>query len=148
MRSFSESPIFFQVQLYGFRIQNADGDLFPVMGGQGGDPQIQIPPLDPDFDAPVLGDLFFGDVHARHDLDPRGDRPLNQFGEFESLHQDAVDPLPDLDGFFPRFKMNIAGLIAGRVNDDAVHEPDNRGGFAFADDLFDPLLEVHSSAPR
>ena len=36
--------------------------------------------------------------------------------------------------------MNIAGLVAGRMNDDAVHEPDDRGRFAFANDLFDPVI--------
>ena len=61
-------------------IEEPHDHALAVDGGDGGDPEVQVPATDLHPNAPVLGEAALGDVHLGHELDPGDDRGLKAPG--------------------------------------------------------------------
>jgi hypothetical protein len=60
--------------------EQADHELLAGEGGDGRDTRIDLAMVDRDATPAVLWTAAFGDIHARHDLDPRDDQRLHLLG--------------------------------------------------------------------
>ena len=77
-------------------------------------------------DPSVLGLALLGDVHRRHDLDARDDRPLEMLRVGGDLFAATVDPVADPHSFRKRFDVDVTGPGPDGILDDLRDEPDNR----------------------
>ncbi len=107
-------------------VENADDDLFPVDGGKRGNTKIDPMFQDLDNDPPILGTPFFGNVHARHDLDPRHHRRMQSPGIFECVEESTVHAKAHPARPFMRFEMQIRGTFSHGLLQHVVHQLDNR----------------------
>jgi hypothetical protein len=74
------------------RVQDPDHDLLAEQRGQGADAEVDRLVAELQLHAAVLRDALLGDVHARDDLDARGQLFLDGDGRLGDLAQLAVDP--------------------------------------------------------
>src|SRR6185369_4616669 len=73
-------------------VQDTDHDLFAEQRGQGADAEVDHPVgTDLELHLAVLRHALFGDVHARDDLDPRGQLVLDGDRRRSNLPQLAID---------------------------------------------------------
>jgi hypothetical protein len=118
--------------------EEAEGDAFAVDGGDGGDADIDFLAFDADVDAAVLGEAFFGDIHAGHDFDAGEDGGLVTFklGGHRGLVEDAVDAVTDAEFVFGGFEVDIGGAVFEGFPDDLVDEFDDAGFLVGLGDFF------------
>ncbi len=119
-------------------VEDPDDHFLPVVRRDRGDPQVEAAPPHADADPAVLREPLLGDVHIRHDLDPRDDRPLDPLRKIHRLAQEPVDPVTDLEGRLRRLHVDVGGPLIDRLGDDQVHHPDDGGGLG----LLPKVVEV------
>ena len=78
-------------------------------------------------DAAVLRAAPLGDVHLRQHLEAGRDRVGQPLGDPLHLLENAVDAEADEQDILLRLDMDVAGAVFGRLVDDRVDEPDDRG---------------------
>ena len=78
-------------------------------------------------DAPVLRQAALGDVQVGHDLEARDHRQGQVLGRRRHLVERAVHAVADLELGLERLEMNVAGAVLDRLEQDQVHEADDRG---------------------
>ncbi len=109
--------------------EEAQGDAFAIDRGDGGNADVNFLPLDADIDATVLGEAFFGDVHAGHDLDAGDERRLVtlQLRRHGGLMEDAVNAIADAQLVLLRLEMDVSGAVLEGLPNDLVDELDDAG---------------------
>ena len=93
----------------------------------GGDADVDLVALEVELDVAVLRDVSLGDIHFGHDLYARDDSVLEVLGSGGHFVKDAVDTILDLEFFFERFDVNIAGAVADGPCKYEVYEVDHGG---------------------
>src|SRR3546814_5982725 len=82
-------------------------------------------------DASVLRHAAFGDVEARHDLDPADDDRSHMGRHTQMFAQYAIGAHPHDEAAFIGLDMNIADALTNGFGDDRVDQAD-RGGIVGA----------------
>src|SRR5215218_647387 len=95
--------------LLGLLAQQPDDDRLAVHGRHGRDPGVGLLPVQLDAAAAVLGLAPLGDVHARQDLDPGDQRPLDRLGDHRDLAQQPVDAVADPDVALLGLDVDVGG---------------------------------------
>ena len=72
------------------------------------------------------GRRFFRDIQAGHDLHAGGERRLEPLRRPHDLVQHAVDAEADPEHLFVGLEVDVGRASANRVDQDHVHEPDDR----------------------
>ena len=108
-------------------LQDAHHHPFAVVGGQGGDPDIDHAPPQAQADAPVLGNALLGDVQAGQHLGPSGNAPGQGRRRLHHIPQDAVHPKPDDDAGLKRFDVNVGGPLLDGLGHHRVQQADDGG---------------------
>ncbi len=98
-----------------------------MVGGQGADAEVDLCLVHAHFDAAVLGEAFFGDVDAGHDLDAADEGALHAFWDAVALDTLAVNAVADADAVFHGLDMDIGGAVANGLDDHGLHELDDGG---------------------
>ncbi len=80
----------------------------------------------PQHDPAVLGQAAFGDVQARHDLDPRDHRRRRAHGWGFGQVQHAIDPVTDVELVLEGFDMNIRSALLDRPLQQQVDQANHR----------------------
>ena len=115
-----------KIQTTRLLVQQAQHHAFTVARGQGRYAHVNSPTGDPQRDAAILRQAFFGNIETRHDLDARyqqrGQHPLR----FEHLAQDAIDTEAHDQAIFEGFDMNIRGVFLDRLGQQGIDEADDR----------------------
>ena len=107
-------------------IEDPDDDFFAKQRWQGADPKVNHPVgAHLELHAPVLGHALFGNVHARDDLDARGQLVLDGHGWRRDLAQLAVNAKTHAVGVLVRLEMQVGGPHAEGVQQHLVQELDN-----------------------
>ena len=109
-------------------VQNTHDDAFPVIGGHGGNPEVQLLVAHLELDAAILRQALFRDGHrAGHDLETRdhGGQEFLRMGVH--LVQLAVDAVADPHGRLQRFDVNVRGADADGFRERLQHQTDDRG---------------------
>ena len=104
-------------------VEQPHDDGLAVDGGHGGDANVHPAAAQGHPDAPVLGQPALGDVHLRHDLDPRRDGRLQAPGRRLLLEEDAVDAVPDAQGVLEGLDVDVGGPRVDGVLDEEIDEP-------------------------
>ena len=91
------------------QIEDAQDDAFAVLRGQGGQTEVDPAAGESGGEAGILRQAAFGDICARHDLEPgkdggRGDGRIGVHG-----HEKALDAHPDGKARGQRFDMDVGG---------------------------------------
>jgi len=107
-------------------VEHPDDDLFPVRRGQGGDPEIHRLLVDQHPGPAILGPQTIGDVHPRHNLDPRDQRDSRGPGDLHDLPQHPVDPVAHDQPPLDRLDVDVAGPAGNAVGQQGVHQLDDR----------------------
>ena len=83
-----------------------------------------------------MGLAPLGNVQVRHDFEAAGER-WNHLGRqgFKGVLQHAIEPQPHMQAVFLRFDMDVAGLAAEGLHQDAIGQLDHRRGIAIVDAL-------------
>ena len=115
-----------QVGLQGLLVEDPEEDTLTVDRGHDRDAEVNLVRLLPELDASVLRQSPLGDVQVCHDLQARDERGLNPLGRRHDLVQDAVDPVPDPQSSVPRIDVDVRGAPPQPVEEDRVHQPDDR----------------------
>ncbi len=77
-------------------------------------------------DMAVLGKKAFGDVHVRHDFDPRNQRRVKLLRRRGLFLEQAVNAIAQLQLVLKRHQMNIAGPLAQGGGNNDVDQVDHR----------------------
>src|SRR5439155_911086 len=102
--------------------EHADDRLSRVPCGYRGDAQVEVPPLDRDLRAPVLGQQAVRDVELAHDLDAGHDPVERGHGEVHVLTHDAVYAQPNRAPLGPRLDVHVAGAEHHRVPENQIRK--------------------------
>ena len=116
-----------EAEHHGGLVEQADGDALAVRGGHGGDAHVDLLAGDLAANTTVLRQALLGDVEAGHDLDAGDDAGEVRLGGALDLVEDAVDAVADGDLLVAGLDVDVAGLLLGGVEDEAVDEADDRG---------------------
>jgi hypothetical protein len=118
---------FRQTDAQTFLVQNTHHDGFPVIRRQTRDAQVnQLAPAHGGLDAPVLRNAMLRDGHVGLDLEPRDDGRLQPLRRALHLVHHAVNAIPQPESLRERFKVNIRRAHLERINDDLIHQLDQR----------------------
>ena len=103
------------------RIEDTHHHLLAEGNRHRGDADLDVfaAPL-PHLDAAVLGAAFFGDIHARQELDARGDRRVYRLGQVVDGVQAAVDAEAHHRHAALGLDMDVAGALLEGVMEDMV----------------------------
>ncbi|MND68313.1 hypothetical protein D3C80_597610 [compost metagenome] len=98
-----------------------------------GHPEVDLPAIDADLEAAVLGHALFADIQLGHHLDPR-DHLLGQFhaGHLAAATEHAVDAVLDAQAVAGHAQVDIAGVQLEGVVEGGVDQLDHHAG-VFAD---------------
>ena len=100
--------------------------LSPCAVGSDDDAEIELLAADADLNAAVLRDAFLGDADVRHDLQPGNNRELQPLRRVLDFDQDAVDAVADAKPFFEWLDVNVRRAPLNRLQNDLVHQLDDR----------------------
>jgi len=101
-------------------------------------------PAHKDVYAAVLGQPAFGDVQAGHDLDAAGDGGQHLERRAELFIQRPVHAVADTKGVVVRLDVDIGCAFLDGIEDEVVHQFDDRGAFGGGlqvGDVLDLLLD-------
>ncbi len=116
----------------------------PCVAGKGADAEVDLAAFEHHVDAAVLGQPPLADVHRAHDLDAAGHGVQQVLRHFQRLVQAAVDAVADPHAAFRRLDVDVAGPLLHRVENDVVHQADDRrlaGDLLHVADVLDGLLD-------
>ncbi len=88
-------------------VQQPHDALLTPDGGQGGDPDVDLAPVDLSAQLTVLGTPPLDDVHAGHDLDPADQTHAHGGGESEDLLERAVDAVAHPDAYLAGLDVDV-----------------------------------------
>ena len=134
----------FEVQRDGAGIEHADDGLFAVRGGEGAHAEVDLAAFEHHVDPPVLRQPPLADVHRAHDLDAAGDGVQQVLRHLQRLVQPAVDAVAHPHAAFGRLDVDVAGPFLHRVENDVVHQADDRrlaGDLLHVADVLDGLFD-------
>ena len=115
-------------------IENPHDDGFAVIGGDGGDPEVDVLGADAGLDTAVLRDAAFVDAHGtRHDFETGHDGGMEVLGVTGDLLEDPVDAVADAESFFERFDVDVTGAGDDCFGEQFADHADD-GGVGFGDD--------------
>ena len=145
-----------KVKVEALAAKNAQTDRLPVFGGDDRDAQVIFLLARLHGDATVVSQPLFGNIQARHDLEPRHDRRVQVTHVRRHGHrfQHSVHAIPKADGVGVGFQMDVRRAEAEGFLQDLVHESRycgfERGIGCFALHVKDDLLvELYARrAPR
>ena len=142
----TEPDLFHRRRLLGL-VEEAHDDRLALDRRQGRDADVEHPPRSGrgERDASVLRLPAFGDVELREHLQARGDADRAASGDPLGLVEHAVDAEADDERVRLRLEVDVARAVLGRLEDDRVDEPDERGvGDAVVDlEIVDLFLVDH-----
>jgi len=117
-----------QIVEYGASGQNADVDRLPVRDGQDGDAQVELLFPQPHLRPAVLGEPLFGDVQPGHYFYARydGGPEVPGRGRDAGFPQHAVHAVPDPEFVLIRLQVHVGGAFVDGVEQDLVHQLDDR----------------------
>ena len=92
-----------------FGVEDAHDQLFAEGGGERGDAQFDLFSFALGLDPSVLRAALFGDVHAAHGLEARGDGQVDELRHALDLVQHAVDAEADHGRLALRLDVDVAG---------------------------------------
>ena len=123
-------PSWPEVEVEALPAQNAQADRFAVLGGHDRDAQVVFLIAGLHGDAAVVGQPLFGNVQARHDLEPRDDRRMQvtHVGRHGHRFQNPVHAIPEADGVGVGLEVDVRGVEAQGFLENLVHESRD-GGF-------------------
>ena len=136
-----------EVEAHALLVQQAHDHALAEHGGDCGDAQIELLALDPQRDAPVLGQAPLGDVELGHDLDPGDDGRGGAYRGRVHLLQDAVHPIADLQLVGEGLDVDVRGAGVHRPLHDLVDHADDRGLARQVLEVLDVLLVELAALP-
>jgi hypothetical protein len=106
-------------------VEQSHHDLLTEHRGNAGDANVERTAVDRGRELSVLGCPLLDDVHAAHDLETADERVVGAHRQLHGLDQLAVDPESDPHVLVEWLDVDVAGPVAQRLADDAVHELDD-----------------------
>ena len=102
-------------------LQDTQHHLLAVEGGEGIDAKVDVPgAAEFELDAPILGHPALGDVHARHDLEPRHQAVGDVDRRRGHLVQHAILAEADAEALLVRLEVDVGGAAGDGVDEDLV----------------------------
>ena len=130
-------------------IEHAHDDLLAKQRAQRGDAEVDLRAVvGRRAQAAVLRQPLLGDVHARHDLEPRDQPFMDPLGQVHHLLEQPVEAMPDEHALFHRLDVHVAGVALDGALHDEVDEIDDRRGLAALLQARDRLEDVLLGAAR
>ena len=108
-------------------VEDANDHLLAVDRRQRRNAQIDTPAHGVDDDPSVLRTALFGNIHSRHDLDPRRNGRVKPEREVERVEELAVHTIPDVRDLFKGLDVDVRSAFTDGLFDHAVHELYDRG---------------------
>jgi len=116
----------FQLVARGVVFEQTHHHRLAVLGRHGGQAHVQAGALDHQIEAAVLRQAAFGNIHARHQLDPRHHRRRDAPIRHHLFVQHAVDAQTDAQHVFVRFDMDIRRTAGDCLFEQAVQQAHHR----------------------
>ena len=107
-------------------VQEPQHHVFPVNGGNGGNPDVDLLVLDLHGKAAVLGNSGHRNVQVGQNLEPGDNGEKHGLGRGRHLVQNPVDTQPHLDVALFRADVNITGSLPHRLGQQGVDQPHHR----------------------
>src|SRR5260370_14278213 len=110
-------------------VQKTHDNAFAMQHGNDGNAHVNFAGLHAHFDTAVLRQTLLGNVEPGHDLDTADDGRLKtaDFRRQGLGLEKAVDTVTNVEAVFVRLNMEVAGALVGRLDEDLVHQLDDRG---------------------
>ena len=113
----------------GGAVENSQHDAFAVFAWQRRHAGVDQTPSQTQRDAPVLGQPGFGNVQARHHLEPRDDLAHWHVGAVHGRLQETIDAHPHAQAPLMRLHMQVGGASGDGAAQERVDQLDHGGVF-------------------
>src|SRR5690606_35041667 len=114
-----------QLEEAGFLVEQAQHRPLTVPRGQGGNPHVDSTSTHPQGNATILGQTFFRNIQAGHDLDARNQGIVKCAARIHDVAQGAVDPVAHDRMGFKGLQVYVAGPVTHRLGDQGVDHADD-----------------------
>src|SRR4051812_19875303 len=134
------------VELQVALVEESHDDLLAEERRADGDAEVHLASLaELELDAAVLREAALGDVQLGHDLQTAGDGRLQLHGRLHRLEEHAVHAVADAEVLLVGLDVDVGGALLDGVEEDEVHELDDRrvgGALLEVDDVLVVVVVV------